>query len=54
MWTTFTAKISALGQPSSEYCNTQQIAPKTVLLTHTNFRKSRKKSNPKFPKIPIK
>jgi hypothetical protein len=47
MWTTFTAKISALGQPSSEYCNAQQIAPKTLLLTLTNFRKSRKKSNRK-------
>jgi hypothetical protein len=54
MWTTFTAKISAPGQPSSEHCNTQQIAPKTVLLTLTNFRKSRKKSNLKFPKITIK
>jgi hypothetical protein len=51
MWTTFTAKISALGQPSSEYCNAQQIAPKTLLLTLTNFRKSRKKIKiPNFQK----
>jgi hypothetical protein len=50
MMTTFTAKISALGQPSSEYCNAQQIAPKTLLLTLTNFRKSRKMSNSQFPK----
>jgi hypothetical protein len=50
MMTTFTAQISALGQPSSEYCNVQQIAPKTLLHTLTNFQKSRKMSNSKFLK----
>jgi hypothetical protein len=47
-WTTFTANIRALGQPSTEYCNAQQIAPKTLLLTLTNFRKSKKSQIPNF------
>jgi hypothetical protein len=50
MWTTFTAKISALGQPSSENCDAQQIAPKTLLLTITNFRKSSKSQILNFQK----
>jgi hypothetical protein len=33
-WTTFTAKISALGQPSSENCNAQNLK---LLLIFTGF-----------------
>jgi hypothetical protein len=44
MWTTFKAKISApAGQPSSEYCNAQQIAPKTLLTYAYKFPEIQKK-----------
>jgi hypothetical protein len=36
-WTTFTAKISALGQPSSEYCNAQQIVVTLVAISFSDI-----------------
>jgi hypothetical protein len=54
MWTTFTAKISAPGQPSFEYCNAQQIAPKTLYLGLRISGNPEKSNIPNFQKNNIK